>query len=88
MNRAAPQRPPMGCLDMIELGARKMTIQTEFFPRPDWRIETKIYLGGALKKVYTDDLIGVVEADLQGRVTAHHEERMKQLVESLKAKSG
>jgi len=76
----------MGCLDTIELGPRKMTIQTEFFPRPDWRIETKVYLGGELKKVYTDDLSEAAEDSLQARITAYHEERMKQLMSSLKAK--
>ena len=45
----------MGRLDALDVGAKKLTIQTEFFSRPGWRVETKVYLGGALKKVYTAD---------------------------------
>ncbi|HJQ41201.1 MAG TPA: hypothetical protein VKB93_29025, partial [Thermoanaerobaculia bacterium] len=51
-----PQIPPMGRLDAFDVGPRKLTIQTEFFARPAWRIETKVYLGGELKKVYTEDV--------------------------------
>ena len=29
---------------------KNLTIQTEFFAKPNWRVETKVYLGGALKK--------------------------------------
>ena len=47
---------PMGRLDAFDVGPKKLTVQTEFFSRPNWRIETKVYLAGALKKVYTEDL--------------------------------
>ena len=61
---------PMGRLDAFDIGAKKLTVQTEFFSRPAWRIETKVYLGGALKKVYTEDLSESDEAGLQSRIDA------------------
>jgi hypothetical protein len=79
-----PERPPMGRLDTIDIGAKKMTIQTEFFPRPAWRIETKVYLGGALKKVYTEDLSAESAETLQQIIDRFHDERMKQIVAGLK----
>ena len=51
-----PQNAPMGRLDAFDVGPKKLTVQTEFFARPNWRIETKVYLAGALKKVYNEDL--------------------------------
>ncbi len=71
----------MGRIDALDVGSRKLTIQTEYFERPAPRIETKVYLGGALKKVYTDDLAEV--ADVQRHLNAIHETRMKDIVESL-----
>src|SRR5258705_305303 len=62
---AEPESPPMGRLDAFDVGAKKLTIQTEFFGRPTWRVETKVYLGGELKKVYTQDLDGSGEGELQ-----------------------
>ncbi|HXI12134.1 MAG TPA: hypothetical protein VNM92_05755 [Thermoanaerobaculia bacterium] len=82
-SRQPPQHPPMGKLDAIEIGERKLTIQTEFFGRPGWRIETKVYLAGALKKVYTDLLEGVVESDLQQRIDGFHQGRMDEIVAGL-----
>ena len=79
-----PSRPPMGRLDAIDIGVKKLTIQTEFFPRPKWRVETKVYLAGALKKVYTDDLSGAPEEELQKRVDAFHEAKMEEIVAGLK----
>jgi hypothetical protein len=76
----------MGRLEAIEIGSRKLTIQTEFFPRPLWRIETKVYLAGALKKVFTEELSPLDEPDLQRRIDRFHEEKMQQIVEGLRSK--
>lgn len=73
---------PMGRIDALDVGSRKLTIQTEYFDRPAPRIETKIYLGGALKKVYTDEIAGD-PGDLQQRLHIAHETRMKEIVASL-----
>ena len=74
----------MGRLDAIDVGAKKLTIQTEFFPRPNPRIETKVYLGGALKKVYTE---GVTDgAGVQGRIDAFHQAKFDEIVEGLRAR--
>lgn len=79
-----PASPPMGRLDAIDIASKKLTIQTEFFSRPNWRIETKVYLGGALKKVYTDDLEGAPEGELQRRVDAFHDAKMEEIVTGLR----
>ena len=71
----------MGRIDALDVGSRKLTIQTEYFDRPAPRIETKVYLGGALKKVYTDDLADVT--DVQRHLNAIHESRMREIVEGL-----
>ena len=79
-----PANPPMGRLDAVDIGSKKLTVQTEFFPRPSWRIETKIYLGGALKKVYTEDLTSTPEPELQRRVDTFHQEKMEEIVAGLR----
>lgn len=79
-----PQNLPMGRLDAFDIGAKKLTVQTEFFPSPAWRIETKVYLGGALKKVYTEDLSAVPEPDLQRRVNEYHQAKIDEIVAGLK----
>ena len=79
-----PSRPPMGRLDAIDVGPKKLTIQTEFFSRPAWRIETKVYLAGALKKVYSEDLSSAPEEELQRRVDAFHDAKMNEIVAGLK----
>jgi hypothetical protein len=76
----------MGCLDAFDVGAKKLTIQTEFFARPSWRIETKVYLGGALKKVYTEDLDESREPELQQLVTAFHQSRIGEIMDGVKAR--
>ncbi|HEV7922242.1 MAG TPA: hypothetical protein VGR02_15765 [Thermoanaerobaculia bacterium] len=76
--------PPMGRLDALDVGAKKLTVQTEFFERPSWRIETKIYLGGALKKLYTADLSGMPAAELQGEVNAFHQAKLEEIVAGLR----
>lgn len=74
----------MGRLDAFDVGPKKLTVQTEFFVRPSWRIETKIYLAGALKKVYTEDLSAVPEPELQRRVNEYHQARIDEIVAGLR----
>ena len=81
-----PANPPMGRLDAFDVGPKKLTIQTEFFPRPEWRIETKVYLGGALKKVYTADAASTPEDDLQRVVNEFHQAKLDEIAESLRAR--
>jgi len=76
--------PPMGRLDAFDVGSKKLTVQTEFFVRPAWRIETKIYLAGALKKVYTEDLSATPEAELQRTVNEFHQAKMDEIVAGLR----
>lgn len=81
-----PQNPPMGCLDAFDVGPRKLTIQTEFFARPSWRIETKVYLGGALKKVYTSDVDVDREAGLQTLLNEFHQAKIGEIMEGLRSR--
>ncbi|HKO57353.1 MAG TPA: hypothetical protein VJ276_15870 [Thermoanaerobaculia bacterium] len=76
--------PPMGRLDALDVGARKLTVQTEFFERPSWRIETKIYLGGTLKKVYTVDLSETAEGELQKTINTFHQMKLEEIVSGLR----
>lgn len=83
---ADPQSPPMGRVDAFDVGPRKLTIQTEFFSRPSWRLETKVYLGGELKKVYTQDLGEEQEPELQKRINEFHQAKIDELMEGLRAR--
>ncbi len=74
----------MGRLDAVDIGSKKLTVQTEFFTRPTWRIETKVYLGGALKKVYTEDLTATPERELQRTVDTFHQTKMDEIVTGLR----
>jgi len=74
----------MGRLDAVDIGSKKLTIQTEFFSRPSWRLETKVYLGGALKKVYTEDLAATPAGELQKTVDAFHQTKMDEIVSGLR----
>ena len=74
----------MGRLDAFDVGAKKLTVQTEFFAIPEWRVETKVYLAGALKKVYTADLASTPEDDLQKSVTAFHQAKLDEIAEGLR----
>jgi hypothetical protein len=76
----------MGRLDAFDVGAKKLTIQTEFFSRPAWRVETKVYLGGALKKVYSEELAGVPDSELQKRMNDFHQARVDEILEGLRAR--
>ncbi len=74
----------MGRLDAVDVGSKKLTVQTEFFSRPAWRLETKVYLGGALKKVYIEDLAAAPEAELQKRIDAFHQAKLDEIVTGLR----
>ena len=76
--------PPMGRLDAFDVGAKKLTVQTEFFGRPAWRVETKVYLAGALKKVYTEDLSATAESDLQRTIDTFHQAKIDEIVAGLR----
>ena len=76
----------MGRLDAFDVGPRKLTVQTEFFPRPAWRIETKVYLGGELKKVYTEDVSESAEGDLQKITNEFHQAKIDEIMEGLRAR--
>jgi hypothetical protein len=76
--------PPMGRLDALDVGAKKLTVQTEFFERPSWRIETKIYLAGTLKKVYTVDLSETAEEELQKTINRFHQMKLEEIVSGLR----
>jgi hypothetical protein len=83
----APQLP-MGRIDAVDAGSRKLTVQTEFFPQPTWRVETKIYVGGALKKVHKQDLSCVPAEELQSFVDRFHKEKLREIVDALQALRG
>jgi len=74
----------MGRLDALDIGSKKLTVQTEFFPRPSWRLETKVYLAGALKKVYTADLSAMPEAELQKFINNFHQTKLDEIVAGLR----
>jgi hypothetical protein len=78
------QHEPMGRLDAFDVGPKKLTVQTEFFARPNWRIETKVYLAGALKKVYNEDLSATPEDELQRTIDAFHRTKMDEIVAGLR----
>ena len=83
---ADPQNAPMGRLDAFDVGPKKLTIQTEFFARPAWRVETKVYLGGALKKVYTEDVAADAEPELQRIINEFHQAKVDEILEVLCAR--
>ena len=77
----------MGRLDAVDVGSRKLTLQTEFFPNPNWHIETKVYLGGELKKIYNEDLSAEPEAELQRRINEFHQTKLDEIVAGLQRMS-
>ncbi len=81
-----PTKPPMGRLDALDVGEKKLTIQTEFFARPSWRVETKVYLAGALKKVYTNEFEMSQEPELQRLVNDFHQAKLDDIVSGLRAR--
>ena len=76
----------MGRLDAIDVASKKLTVQTEFLSRPTWRVETKVYLGGALKKVYAEEFDESREAELQKLVNEFHQARMDEITAGLRAR--
>ena len=76
----------MGRLDAFDVGPKKLTVQTEFFPRPAWHIETKVYLAGELKKVYNEDLSATPEQDLQQVVNDFHQRKIDDIVNGLRSR--
>lgn len=72
----------MGRVDAFDVGSKKLTVQTEFFPRPNPRLETKVYLGGALKKVFTEE-VDTADADVQALLHAAHQKRVKEILRGL-----
>ena len=81
-----PATPPMGRIDAFDVGPKKLTIQTEFFTRPAWRVETKVYLGGALKKVYAEDIEESREPELQKLINDFHQAKIDEIMEGLRAR--
>jgi len=79
-----PLTTPMGRLDAFDVGPKKLTVQTEFFWRPEWRIETKVYLAGSVKKVYTEDLTGTPESELQRTIDLFHKTKIDEIVAGLR----
>ena len=75
----------MGRLDAFDVGAKKLTVQTEFFSEPEWRIETKVYLGGELKKVY-NGTPATNEGELQRSVDEFHRACLDEIAEGLRSK--
>jgi len=78
----------MGRLDALDVGSKKLTVQTEFFIRPAWRVETKVYLAGALKKVYTADLAATPEDELQKVINEFHQAKLDEIVAGLRKMQG
>jgi hypothetical protein len=76
---------PMGRLDAFDVGAKKLTIQTEYFASTQ-RIETKVYLGGALKKVFTENVGDGNDENVQARIDAYHKAKIDEIVEGLRAR--
>ena len=74
----------MGRLDAFDVGPKKLTIQTEFYARPSWRIETKVYLAGELKKIYTADVAAVEEPELQKSLNAFHQAKIDEISAGLR----
>lgn len=85
--RGEPVPMPTGRVDAVDVGSKKLTIQTEFFSRPSWRAETKVYIGGALKKVWQEDLSAVPEDELQRAVERFHESKRQSVLDGLRSLS-
>jgi hypothetical protein len=49
-------------------------------------VETKVYLGGALKKVYAEDIDESREAELQKFINDFHQARMEEIAAGLRAR--
>jgi hypothetical protein len=82
---SAPAIEPNGRLDRIKAGTKSITIQTEFFSNPAWRIEAKVYVDGALKKLENVPLDGTPEEDLQRRIDEVHQKITSDLAAKLRS---
>jgi hypothetical protein len=49
-------------------------------------VETKVYLGGALKKVYTEDFDLSMDAELQKRINDFHQAKVAEIADKLRAR--
>ena len=58
-------------------------LEHEFPAAPHFGVEIK---SGALKKVYTEDLEGTPEAELQKRIDAFHQAKIHDILEGLRAR--
>ena len=76
----------MGRLDAFDVGPKKLTLQTEFFSRPAWRFETKVYLAGELKKVFTEDVSAMAETDLQRELNEFHQKKLDEITDGLRSR--
>lgn len=74
---------PTGRVDTIDTAGKKLTIQTEFFFRPQRHVETKVYLGGALKKIYSEDASQCADDELQHFVNRFHDAKFREIVDAL-----
>jgi hypothetical protein len=83
-NQPPPQTSPMGRLDAMDVGSRKLTVQTEFVTRPAWTIETRVFLGGTLKKTFTEEVDPSEESNLQAIIDLFHEARYAEIIEGLR----
>ena len=83
---ADPESPPMGRLDAFDIGPKTLTVQTEFFTRTGWRVETNVYLGGAEKKVNPEDIAESREAELQKLINEFHQAKIDEIMEGLRAR--
>jgi hypothetical protein len=79
---------PMGRLEKFEIGSRKLTIQTEFIQgAANCKIETKVYVGGELKKVYALDVNTEGDQDLQQALDEFHRARVQEISDGLRRKT-
>lgn len=78
---------PMGRLEKFDVGSKKLTIQTEFISGARNAIETKVYLGGELKKVSALDVDPDATPDLQQVLDEYHRLRVQEISEGLRKKS-
>jgi len=78
---------PMGRLDMIEVAGKKMTFQTEYFAKPNRHAETKVYFGGALKKIFERELDSVPDSEMEKVISSFHQEKVDEVVAMLRKKS-
>ena len=77
----------MGRLEKFDVGSRKLTIQTEFLHSENSKIETKMYIGGELKRVSGLDVNDPENQDLQSILDEFHNARVKEISDNLRRKN-